>query len=243
MKNNSLSILEYYARKALPRALIVLAVMAAAEMLYIGSATPFSPIVSLQEEVNFMLIVYTAARLLIFFLIGGPSAGKSNYLIRMRMLNVTENKAFRLNIFVNIMVYVIAWAVQQMLVLYLAKKCTALPEYTFGPQGFFSLLVQAHGGQAMLPTDRFFFWVTCAAELLSLSIGSACFRFARMYRRFPAAAVIIVVLTIGTQFYLMVGSYALVLSSFAMIIAWIGYFAQHERANNRDENKEAAYEN
>ena len=64
-----------------------------------------------------------------------------------------------------------------------------------------------------------------------------------MYRRFPAAAVIIVVLTIGTQFYILAGSYALVLSSFAMIIAWIGYFAQHERANNRDEKKEAEYEN
>ena len=240
---NSLSILEYYAKKALPRALIVLVAMAAAEMLYIRSRTALYPEVSLQEEVRFMLIVYAAARLLIFFLIGGPSARRSNYLIRMRMLGVTENKAFRLNVLVNIMVYVIAWAVQMLLILYLAKKCMSLPEYTFGPQGFFSLLVQAFGGQALLPTDRFFFWVTCLAEMLSLAIGAACFRYARMYRRFPAAAVMVVALTIGTQFYLLNGSYALVLSSFAMLVAWIGYFAQHERANNRDEKEEAVYEN
>ena len=240
---DSLSILEYYAKKALPRALIVLAVMAAAEILSIGLRTALSPEVSLQEEVASMLIMYTEARLVIFFLIGGPSARRSNYLIRMRMLGVTENKAFRLNILVNILVYVIAWAVQMLLVLHLAKKCMSLPEYTFGPQGFFSLLVQAFGGQALLPTDRFFFWVTCFAEMQSLAIGAACFRYARMYRRFPAAAVMVVALTIGTQFYLLSGSYALVLSSFAMLVAWIGYFAQHERANNRDEKEEAVYEN
>ena len=187
--------------------------------------------------------VLLAIPLVIFFLIGGPSARRSNYLIRMRMLGVTENKAFLLNILVNILVYVIAWAVQMLLVLHLAKKCMSLPEYSFGPQGFFSLLVQAFGGQALLPTDRFFFWVTCFAEMLSLAIGAACFRYARMYRRFPAAAVIIVVLTIGTQFYLLSGSYALALSLFAMLVAFIGCFAQHERAGRKDEKEETAHEN
>ena len=240
--SNSLSILEYYARKALPRTLIVTAVMAAAELLYIRFRL-VSAVEGLQSAVSFMLIVFTAARLLVFFLIGGPSASKSNYMIRMRMLNVSENKAFRLNILVNIMAFVIVYAAQMLIVLYLAGRFTALADYRFGPQGFFSLFVDAYGGQALLPTDRPLFWVTAVAELIALAGGSACYRHARMYRRFPTAAVCIAVFIAATAYFFIQGSYALHMASFALIAAAIGCLAASDRAKNQDETKEAVHEN
>ena len=189
--HNKLSIFEYYTRRILPVWLAVTVVMAAAEIVVIKTGLARGN-VDLTKLRNTMLIIFFAAQLVICLLIGGPSARKSNYLLKVRMLGVSERAAYLTVLAVNALAFLAVWGVQMMITGYLAKAYMALPEYHYGPQGMFNLIVGQDGMQAMLPMDRGLYWFDGISTVLAFAAAAAGIRSCRRYRKVPVIEVMII---------------------------------------------------
>ena len=197
-----LSILEYYTRRVLPPALIVAAVMAAVEIMWIKSSVKDAS-ADLAKIRNMMIIVFFAAMILICLLMIGPSAKKSNFMLQVRMLGASESAVYFMTVLVNLLVFLAVWGLQMVLVRFMVNTYMALPDYSYGPQGMFARIVDLRGIQIMHPMDKPQYWICGALNVCALAVCAAGFRSCRMYRKAPVMEMIIIAITAATAGYFM----------------------------------------
>ena len=190
--NAKMSVFEYHARRNLPVLLAAIILMSAADLLVIRRY------ITLQSSEiwplkNWLCVIYFASLLIVYFLLFGPSAKRSNFGLTIGMLRVSEKAFYWMDVLVCVMVFIVIWAVQSGMVSVFTMMYQS--QFDYGPQGIYSMLNDPlyKGLMFILPMDMLKYWASALMTVISLGLGLAHAHAALRNSKFPLASVLIAV--------------------------------------------------
>ena len=186
----SLSVLEYYSKRNLPRTLIVSAVMLAAQLVYFALCLK-SGQASLYASAKVLWGIAAAAVLVLYFLLWGPSAKGSRYSYRVRMLQIPEKAVYWLNVLHNMLMFLILWGFQVMGLIICARMYVSWSGFPGSQQSVMTEICASTALLFILPLKNAAMAGSRVLIMLLLSMGAASAAVRRRYRSFPTLSGII----------------------------------------------------
>ena len=191
-----LSVLEYYSKRNLPRALIISAVMLAAEAAYSALYFRKAPS-SLYAAGSVLFFISVAACAALYFALFGPSSKGSGFSYRVRMLQTSEKKVYWLNVIHNILMFLIFWGFQVLALLIAAHVYTSRAGSAVSPQGVMTELCAKSALLYIIPLKDASMAVSHILLTVLLAIGAASGSVRRRYSVFAGLSVTIVIVYVG----------------------------------------------
>lgn len=191
--NKYLSIIELRIRQSLPKVLAVLAVMAAAQLIWFKVQLGRYEDYSLAEAGRFFCIVNGIALVVICLLLGGRREKGTHSSYRLRTLGVKGRTIYVAEMISDLLMFAVAWGVQTLVMAAAVKMYTSAPGYSLGPLGPVVQITNTVGLAALLPLENKSFWLAGAFCYAALSLAATYMKTVHRDGDFPILSSAVIV--------------------------------------------------